>query len=66
MELLVFDEPEAAPFPGFRWRITIWLNPAIDDFVVFQSRLVFDDWSDAFAAGVFFYSEWLKLTKRPV
>ena len=66
MELLVFDEPEAAPFPGFRWRLTIWLNPAIDDFVEFQSRLVFDHWIDALVAGVLFYQEWLRIIQRPV
>ena len=66
MELLVFDEPKAAPFPGFRWRLTIWLNPAIDDFVGFQSRLVFDDWTDALVAGALFYREWLRITHRPV
>lgn len=50
MELHILTEPEASPFPGFRYHLII------NELLELRSNAVFDDWIDALLAGI---QDWL-------
>lgn len=54
MEIQIFDEPESAPFPGFRYCLII--SPKLSCI----SNYVFNSWTDALVEGIRDYEEdWL-------